>query len=145
MKDIAIIGGSIAGCLAALVFDRLGYRVTVFERSSAVLYDRGAAVSIPSSLFMEMKERDLIDPDTPHITHKCMHYSFASKTEGDQTLLTVPTDIIALRWGELYQQLYKRVNSQCYHRGVAVCQLEERAENVLITLDSGTRLSVDLV
>jgi 2-polyprenyl-6-methoxyphenol hydroxylase-like FAD-dependent oxidoreductase len=38
---VGIVGGSIAGCSAAILMSRAGHDVTVFERSRGVLQGRG--------------------------------------------------------------------------------------------------------
>lgn len=144
MSNVTVIGGSIAGCLAALVLGRRGYDAQVFERSDASLVDRGAAVGIPAALFVRLKNDDLIDGDTPHISHKTMRYFHASKERGDLELLTLPTDIVALRWGHLYQQLRKRIPDDRYQQGVAVRLVEEMPEQVVVTLSNGDRVSSEL-
>ena len=53
---VGIIGGSIAGCAAAIALERLGCDVRVFECSSGVLRDRGSGIAIPLAL-----RDDLID------------------------------------------------------------------------------------
>lgn len=145
MKKISIIGGSVAGCLAALVFERKGFDVKIFERSSASLNDRGAAVVIPTQLYDMLKNQNLIDAATPHLHHRNMNYSVNHKNEGQQHLWSFPTDVIALRWGHLYQQLRKRVNDKQYHTGASVNGISEIDNNVSITLNNGHQYSSDLV
>jgi len=45
-QRVIIIGGSIAGLLAANLFHRIGWDVQVFERASGVLEGRGAGITI---------------------------------------------------------------------------------------------------
>lgn len=47
---IGIVGGSISGCGAAIALGRLGCDVTVFERSSGALRNRGSGIAIPIPL-----------------------------------------------------------------------------------------------
>ena len=145
MKKVAIVGGSIAGCLAALVLGRKGYDVNIYERSSASLSDRGAAIGIPATLFTELKQRDLVDKDMPHLTHRSMHYSHAFQERGDLELMTLPTEIVALRWGHLYQQLRRRIDNKMYHQGASVVSIDDSAEQAVVTLESGDKTSSDLV
>ena len=55
--NIAIVGGSIAGCSAAIALLRAGHQVTVFERSLQPLSDRGAGIVIPMALLQKLKQR----------------------------------------------------------------------------------------
>ncbi|MEW9510053.1 hypothetical protein [Streptomyces bacillaris] len=51
---IGVIGGSIAGCAAAVAGSRTGADVTVYERSGAELQDRGFGIVIPPPLHREL-------------------------------------------------------------------------------------------
>ncbi len=45
---IGIVGGSIAGCSAAILLARAGYHITVFERSMGALVGRGGGIGTTS-------------------------------------------------------------------------------------------------
>src|SRR5690242_2385133 len=45
-----VVGGSVAGLAAGIVLGRLGWRVTVVERSSGTLADRGAGLGMDMRL-----------------------------------------------------------------------------------------------
>ena len=47
---VGIVGGSIAGCTAAIELVRLGCEVTLFERTGEELKDRGAGIGVPPSV-----------------------------------------------------------------------------------------------
>jgi glycine/D-amino acid oxidase-like deaminating enzyme len=53
MLDVGIVGGSIAGCFAALELLDAGHRVTVFERSEAERRRRGVATPFTGSGIFE--------------------------------------------------------------------------------------------
>ena len=61
--EVGIIGGSIAGCAAAIELSRFGCDVTLFERSGEELKDRGAGIGIPPSVIDTFIARDLVDGD----------------------------------------------------------------------------------
>src|ERR1700684_1147819 len=47
LKKVVIVGGSLAGLFAGIVFLRLGYNVTILERIPAAdLQDQGAGISL---------------------------------------------------------------------------------------------------
>ena len=77
---IGIVGGSIAGCTAAIELSRIGHDVTVYERVTGDLLGRGAGIGIPISVLQEMMERELIDLDMPylHVDEMC-HYGRTSE------------------------------------------------------------------
>lgn len=57
---VGVVGGSIGGCAAAIALGRLGCDVTVFERSSGALRDRGSGIAIPVDLRNELIEHDYL-------------------------------------------------------------------------------------
>ena len=63
---VAIVGGSIAGCAAAIALWRAGCEVTVYERSRSKLEDRGAGIGMPLALLHTLIERDFVDANMAH-------------------------------------------------------------------------------
>ncbi|MFY0512225.1 hypothetical protein ACOMD4_17830 [Streptomyces anulatus] len=62
---IGVIGGSIAGCAAAVAGSRAGADVTVYERSEAELQDRGFGIVIPPQLHAELLGSGYLDAAMP--------------------------------------------------------------------------------
>ncbi|MZF58621.1 monooxygenase [Streptomyces sp. SID5594] len=58
---IGVVGGSIAGCAAAIAGARAGADVTVYERSGAELQDRGFGIVIPPPLHRELVASGYLD------------------------------------------------------------------------------------
>lgn len=48
--NVGIVGGSLAGCAAAIALRRAGCEVSVYERSRGALEDRGAGIGMPLAL-----------------------------------------------------------------------------------------------
>jgi 2-polyprenyl-6-methoxyphenol hydroxylase-like FAD-dependent oxidoreductase len=145
--QIGIIGGSIAGCSAAVTLLRSGHQVTVFERSVHKLEDRGAGIVIPTPLFEQLIKQDLIDADTPARALHSMHYRITDDQHSEQgrALWQQPTEGMALAWGELYQQLRKRVPDHCYNSSSEVSVIELAAQHSGLQLHSGENLQFDLL
>ena len=145
MTRVSIIGGSIAGCLSALAFRDLGCDVKVIERSAASLKDRGAAVVIPQDLFSNLKSLGYIDRNTPHLIHRSVSFRTHRHGIDEDPLWSLPADVVALRWGHLYEQLRKRVDDKCYLAGVSVTEIREAEDGATLVLDGGASLASDLV
>lgn len=64
---IAISGGSVAGCSAAILLQQLGAEVTVFERSSHPREGRGAGIVLPEAFIKSCVEKGLFDADMPRL------------------------------------------------------------------------------
>jgi 2-polyprenyl-6-methoxyphenol hydroxylase-like FAD-dependent oxidoreductase len=65
--QVAVVGGSIAGCAAAAELARAGCEVSVFERSAVPLDDRGAGISAPPSHLHLLRSRGLVDAHMPTV------------------------------------------------------------------------------
>jgi 2-polyprenyl-6-methoxyphenol hydroxylase-like FAD-dependent oxidoreductase len=61
--NVGIVGGSLAGCAAAIALGRAGCEVSVYERSRGALEDRGAGIGMPLALLRTLVERDYVDED----------------------------------------------------------------------------------
>ena len=145
---IAIVGGSIAGCSAAIALGKDGHDVRIFERSSQKLQDRGAGIVIPTSLFESLKEQQWLDSDTAHIPLNSMSYKVkdASDSENGRTIWHRPLDAVAMRWGHLFAQLRKRVSDQDYINGIGVLNTTQNVENgQILTLSDGSIYHADIV
>lgn len=156
--NIAIVGGSIAGCSAAIALLRAGHQVTVFERSLQPLSDRGAGIVIPMALLQKLKQIDMLDPDMPAVNLLSMDYRVHSPTEPrGRQLWERPLEACALRWGQLYQQLRKRIDTPHYRQGMEVVEIQQspgcrprNPENrdspaVTLTLNNNEKHHADLV
>jgi 2-polyprenyl-6-methoxyphenol hydroxylase-like FAD-dependent oxidoreductase len=64
---VAVIGGSIAGCAVAIALTRAGCDVTVFERTSGSLHDRGFGIGLPPDTLGQMVAADYVDASIPAI------------------------------------------------------------------------------
>ena len=145
---IAIVGGAIAGCTAAIELSRLGCAVTVFERSAGRLEDRGAGIASSLQHLELLTARDLIDADMPTVLPDPTRI-FTVPSDGDargRILWETPLRAACLTWGVLFANLRKRVPPASYQHGCAVTEVDERANGtVQLCLQDGRRCAVDLV
>jgi 2-polyprenyl-6-methoxyphenol hydroxylase-like FAD-dependent oxidoreductase len=145
---VGIVGGSIAGCSAAILLGRQGHRVEVFERSSGGLVGRGGGIGTPGPVLEALIEQDIIDSDFPHLTGTAM--PFIVKTPEHQKLgnkpWELPLNLKAFHWAALWNNLRKRVPDDRYHQGYAVVNAEiSDPETVTLQFGNGSEDDFDLV
>ena len=146
--DVAVIGGSIAGCAVAIELMRCGANVTLFERSGEELKDRGAGLGVPSAAIEGFIARDLIDADIPYFP--VFSFSRICRTSAEPRYGYLawdqPASLAALNWGGLYRNLRKRVPDAIYQTHAGVQRLEQRGpDRVLVELAGGVSHEFDLV
>jgi 2-polyprenyl-6-methoxyphenol hydroxylase-like FAD-dependent oxidoreductase len=146
--NIGIVGGSIAGCSAAILMGRAGHNVTVFERSVGVLVGRGGGIGTPSSVVKDLIEKDFLDADFPNWSTSEM--PFTIRTAADERLgytpWAIPLDLRVFHWSALWNNLRKRVPEEIYHQGRRVVSAKPAgAESVILRFDDGDERNFDLV
>lgn len=145
---VGIVGGSIAGCSAAILMSRAGHDVTVFERSRGVLQGRGGGIATPTVTFKSLIEEDIIDDDFPHTMATEM--PFNGRTSPDDRLghvaWSLPIDLACFHWGSLWNNLRQRVPDQNYLSGQNITQAKmQEKETVILQCEDGRKHSFDLV
>ncbi|MET1416187.1 FAD-dependent monooxygenase [Roseibium sp. HPY-6] len=144
---IAIVGGSLSGCIAATLLFRTGHEVTVLERSRSGLLGRGGGLTTSRTVLEELKSLDLLDADfaaSPFHTLKMSKLSEENAYVG-RCPLTRPIDMHCVNWGGFWQNLRKRVPDEIYFQGKTVSQAEETNGCVSLTLEDGSTEAYDLV
>ena len=146
--NIGIVGGSIAGCSAAILLDRAGHHVDVFERSRAGLVGRGGGIGTPGPVLESLIAQDIIDADFPHLTGTAM--PFIVKTPANEKLgyqpWQMPMNLKAFHWSTLWNNLRKRVPDDAYHRGQTVVNaITNDSNRVTLQFDNGSVAEFDLV
>jgi 2-polyprenyl-6-methoxyphenol hydroxylase-like FAD-dependent oxidoreductase len=145
---VGIVGGSIAGCAAAIELVRLGCGVTLFERASEELKDRGAGIGVPPSVIDACIARDLVDGDTPHFLSQTFTHLWRTpqKQRYGYLVWDRPASLAFLNWGLLYRNLRKRVPNSVYHTEHRAVALHEQGKGaVAVELADGAVYEFDLV
>lgn len=127
---VAIVGGSLAGCAAAVALRRVGCEVTVYERSRGKLEDRGAGIGMPLALLHTLIERDLVDADIAHFqATKAPFVLRADTKEGEhgrgRLLWEQPIAAAVTNWGIVYRHLRSRIPDAVYHQGQEVLAVSD--------------------
>ncbi|MFK7892889.1 MAG: FAD-dependent monooxygenase [Granulosicoccus sp.] len=115
--NIAVIGGSISGCLAAALLRRSGHRVNVYERSGNDLQGRGGGIATSATLINKLKSEALVDADFPTVFHGFLR--LAVKT-AEEPILGKCTwgpalDMQCVHWSGLFKELRSRIDNAQYH------------------------------
>tara|TARA_B100001123_G_scaffold334690_1_gene378025 strand:- start:163 stop:1467 length:1305 start_codon:yes stop_codon:yes gene_type:complete len=136
--NIGIVGGSLSACALAPMLLRDGAHVTIFERSSGNLDDRGVGLAMKISTLAELHRRDLIDQDLPYVPIWLRTFSRTHKTSQDsqdlwRTYWRQPVAFHANHWGVLFKSLRKRVPDSIYFKNYETVRIEEE-RNGAVTL-----------
>ena len=145
---IGIVGGSIAGCSAAILLLRAGHDVVVYERSRGTLVGRGGGIATTSAVLNDLIDQDIIDADFPNFTTTTMPFT-GKRSPTDRlghTAWEFPLDLQAFHWSALWNNLRKRVPNEVYRQGqpVVSAQMTDDA-SVRVQIEGGEEAVFDLV
>src|SRR5579863_8312739 len=119
-----IIGGSVGGLFAAHFLRAAGWDVTVFERSSGDLADRGASIGTRDDLFAIMSRLGIpSDPSAGVATHSriCLDRSGTIIHE-------IARSSISSAWDRIYRPLRDAFPASCYRAGIRLDRVEQNAD-----------------
>jgi 2-polyprenyl-6-methoxyphenol hydroxylase-like FAD-dependent oxidoreductase len=145
---IGIVGGSIAGCSAAILLARAGHHITVFERSKGALVGRGGGIGTTLPVLEGLIEQDIVDVDFPHwaISEMPLTVRTSSEDRLGRTPWAMPMDFRVFHWSTLWNNLRKRVSDEAYRQGQQVINANPKdTETVTLKLEDGTAEDFDLV
>ena len=143
---VGFVGGSIAGCAAAIALQRSGCDITVFERSSSGLRDRGAGIAIPNPLRESLIERDFLDADYPYwpAEERIWIVNDGSAPTG-RVLWRQPGSASLNNWSILWMSLRSRVPDEIYRDGIRVEELEQSEAGVSVSFADGSHERFDVL
>ncbi|MFD7863697.1 FAD-dependent monooxygenase [Streptomyces sp. NPDC057682] len=145
---IAVVGGSIGGCAAALAASRGGAeRITVLERADDRLRDRGVGIALHSDRFEELRDAGYVAPEMPWapLTRRVWSARDGGAEHG-RVIGEQPFPFRAYSWGSLWSELRRRVpEGVSYRSGAVVTGVEPDADGVTLRLDGGERERFDIV
>ncbi|WP_202462384.1 FAD-dependent monooxygenase [Streptomyces sp. SID8374] len=118
---IGVVGGSIAGCAAAVAGFRAGADVTVYERSGAELQDRGFGIVIPPPLHRELVTSGY--PDAAMETAPVATRVWLTREPGGRSTREPArhsSPVTPCNWGLLWRSLRAGAGAVRYLRGEPV-------------------------
>ncbi|MFI1190094.1 FAD-dependent monooxygenase [Streptomyces californicus] len=146
--SIAVVGGSIAGCAAALAASRGGAeRITVLERADDRLRDRGVGIALHSDRYDELREAGYVAPEMPWAPLTRRLWSVRDGGAGHGRVVgEQPFPFRAYGWGSLWSELRRRVPEEVVYRsGAVVTGVEPDADGVTLRLADGHEERFDIV
>jgi 2-polyprenyl-6-methoxyphenol hydroxylase-like FAD-dependent oxidoreductase len=141
---VAIVGGSIAGCAAAIALSRAGCEVVVYERSGGDLLGRGMGIGIPPVAFEELVSEGYLDRQLPG--YRRDHRLWL--TNGPQmgrVRWRQPFPALFTSWGVVWRALRSRVPQGSYRLSASVNRIEPDADGVLVATETGRPERFDAV
>ncbi|GAA1275790.1 FAD binding domain-containing protein [Kitasatospora nipponensis] len=145
---MAIVGGSIAGCAAALAAARAGAdEVVVYERAAGRLQDRGVGLALHNDRYAELEADGYLDAGMPWV--QLAHRPWLVRTEAERAGRAVgvlPFPFRSYNWGSLWQELRSRIPEAVeYRTGAAVTEVRPAGDGASLLLADGGEERFDLV
>ena len=141
----AIVGGSIVGSVCAILLDRLGFDVVVFEKSkNEEIPDRGAGIWLPKSLIDALVESRILSRNFQSLSIQERPIYF-QKTGSDEEILLTAHSIQAspVHWLNLYQDIKKHRPEKRVVYDAEVTHIESGEGVVGLTINGGEKRYFD--
>jgi len=143
---VAVVGGSIAGCAAAIALGRAGCDVTVYERTHGVLRDRGFGIGMPMALHDELVSARYLDASTPACRYDQRIVLVREQgNELGRVLGTQRMPMACQNWAILWGTLRAKVPGASYLTGMPVASVQAEDREPTLTLADGGRRRFDVI
>lgn len=149
---VAVVGGSISGCIAAALLAREGHRVSIHERSSSDLVGRGGGIATSSGVIDWLRCEGLIEESFPTIPHA--HLRLAKRAPGHEREGRSPwgpeLDMQCVLWSGLFGALRRATAALPYRLGKTLTAVDDvgdshMAASRLLRFADGSSEQADLV
>lgn len=139
-----MVGGSIAGCAAAIALTRAGCDVVVYERSQSDLQARGMGIGIPQVAFEELTAEGFLGGDMPR--YRSQQRLWVTRDAGAGAVRwRQPFPAFFASWNVVWRELRARVPQGSYRLSASVSSIEPDADGVVLTTEEGTAERFDAV
>ena len=140
MSRAVVVGGSLGGLTAALILRDQGWDIDVLERSAVPLQDRGAGIvahPITVRYLVERVGKAIGDIGVP--ASRLRYLGDDGSVAHEQ-----PCSYRFASYFELYQGLLDAFGTEHYHLSTQLAHLENRDDEVTLSLTDGQTLTADL-
>ena len=141
MSRALVAGGSLGGLTAALVLRDQGWDVDVLERSAVPLQDRGAGIVLHPITVRYLVERVGKAIGDIGVPASRLRYLGDDGSVADEQ----PCAYRFASYFELYQGLLDAFGTEHYHLSTQLAHLDNRDDEVTLSLTDGQTLTADLV
>ena len=140
MSRALVVGGSLGGLTAALVLRDQGWDVDVLERSAVPLQDRGAGIVLhPTTVRYLVQRAGKAISDIGVPASRLVYLGDDGSVAYER-----PCAYRLASYFELYQGLLDAFGSEHYHLSSQLAHLENRSDEVALSLTDGQTLTADL-
>jgi 2-polyprenyl-6-methoxyphenol hydroxylase-like FAD-dependent oxidoreductase len=143
---VAVIGGSIAGCAAAIALSRAGCDVTVFERTRDSLHDRGFGIGVPPSMLGTLTAAGYVTEGLPVVPgHERVFVVRDGDVPAGRVLWRQPLPVRYTNWSLLWGSLRQRVADSSYRDGTAATVVDADGTGATVSAGALGSMRFDLV
>ena len=138
---VGIVGGSLGGLTTACLLRDAGHDVTIWERSSRELEQRGAGIGLLEATARYLVERTDVSLDELSISTDCIRY-----LNRDSSVVSDANHrYLFSSWNAVYRQLLRHWGSGDYLLGHDMTGFSESGQHVLVDFANGASAEVDLL
>jgi 2-polyprenyl-6-methoxyphenol hydroxylase-like FAD-dependent oxidoreductase len=138
---IAIIGGSLGGLFSGIALQKAGHDVSIFEKTSGKLKERGAGIVLQYELMDFLKDYGIANVEDINVPIYQRRYV---DKNGNDAYLDNTTQLMTA-WGTIYHKLMEKFPAENYHHGYKFTSFEQDADIVIVNFENNPAGNFDLL
>lgn len=139
--SVAIVGGSLGGLTTALLLERAGFSVTVYERNPSEFSGRGGGIVLQPEMLRWFKEMSDQSPAQLSTHSRFLRYLGPANA----VVFEEPVEWRFSSWSTLYRALLNDFGTERYLLGHNVTHAVQTDRQVTLEFDNGSTATADLV
>jgi 2-polyprenyl-6-methoxyphenol hydroxylase-like FAD-dependent oxidoreductase len=140
-RKALVIGGSVGGLFAAHLLRSAGWQVSVFERATGDLGDRGTGIGTREELFSVMRRIGLAADTSIGVE---VHGRIGLQRDG-RVAHELPIHAITSAWSRIWRPLRRALPDHCYLGGKSLARIEQDGTCATALFADGSKASGDLL